>query len=91
MVALRQFCEGYALGIHHKTSYKIDIMKDQSQIPSLFFHGGTFVALCKRIHLVEHAIYCVMFKDDYLGYKFFYCMKNKFETLSCFKHLVAHV
>ncbi len=91
MVALTQFCEGCALGKHHKTFYKIDIMKEQSQIPSLFFHGGTFVTLCKRIHLVEHAIYCVMFKDDYLGYRLVYCIKNKFEALFCFKHLVAHV
>jgi hypothetical protein len=27
MVASRQFCEECALGKHHKTSYKIDIMK----------------------------------------------------------------
>jgi len=58
MVASTQFCEGCALGKHHKTSYKIDIMKEQSQIPGLFFHedicnfmqedslGGTCYILC---------------------------------------------
>jgi hypothetical protein len=35
---------------------------------------------------VEHAIYCVMFKDDCPGYRFVYCIKNKSETLFCFKH-----
>jgi hypothetical protein len=39
MVASTQFCEGCALGKHHKTSCKIDIMKERFQILGLFFHG----------------------------------------------------
>lgn len=35
------------------------------------------------------ASYYFLFKDDYLGYKFVYCIKNKFEALSCFKQLVV--
>jgi hypothetical protein len=46
MVAPTQFCEGCAHGKHHKASNKIDIMKEQSQIPGLVFHGN----ICSFMH-----------------------------------------
>jgi bifunctional pyridoxal-dependent enzyme with beta-cystathionase and maltose regulon repressor activities len=46
MVALTQFCEGCVIRKHHKASYKLDITKEQSQVPSLL-SMGTFVAYAK--------------------------------------------
>jgi hypothetical protein len=85
MVALTQFCEGCAIRKHHKASYKLDITKERYQVPDLF-SMGTFVAYAKGF--TWWSILLFLFKDDYLSYKFVYCIKNKFEALSCFKHLV---
>jgi hypothetical protein len=86
MVALTQFCEGCAIRKHHKVSYKLDITKEQSQVHGLF-SMGTFATYAKDS--LGGTCYYFLFKDDCLGYKFVYCIKNKFEALSCFKHLIV--
>jgi hypothetical protein len=86
MVALTQFCEGCAIRKHRKASYKLNITKERSQIIGLFLWGHLWPM---QKDSFGGACYYFLFKDDCLGYKFVYCIKNKFEVLSCFKHLVV--
>lgn len=83
------FCEGCAFGKQHKALYSIANKKERSLIPKAFFHGDIYGPMQEES--VGSVCYHLLFKDDYIGYKFVYCIKNKLETLSRFKTLIKTI
>lgn len=82
-------CEGCALGKSARRPFPKQRSSPRAEGPGLFFHADVCGPMSHDS--LGKARYFVLFKDDYSGYRFVYCIKQKSDVLGHFKALCTRV
>ena len=86
---IQSFCPGCAYGKHSCAPFPVNELRARSQLPGDLIHSD----LCGPMNtpLVGGALYFILFKDDYSGFRVIKCIKSKPDTLAAFQRFVAQI
>ena len=76
-----EFCKGCVLGKSHRHSFPSQPIRQPSLTPGYQIHAD----ICGPMaHLsLGGALYYILFKDDFSGYRYIFCIAEKTEALRC--------
>ena len=83
-IPLQHPYEGCCLSKQHKSSYKHNLSKLRSFIPSQLIHGDVSRRQIETLSL-KGSLYYILYKDDAMAFRFVHFAKKKSEALSFFK------
>ena len=77
-----EFCQGCVLGKSHRHSFVSQPIRTPSSTPGYLVYAD----ICGPMAHVSlgGALYYMLFKDDYSGYRYIFCIAEKSEALQCF-------
>lgn len=77
------FCQGCVLGKSHRHSFVSHPVRQPSTTPGYLVHAD----ICGPMAHVSlgGALYYLLFKDDFSGYRYIFCIAEKIDTLRCFQ------
>ena len=77
------FCQGCVLGKSHRHSFVSHPVRQPSTTPGYLVHAD----ICGPMAHVSlgGALYYLLFKDDFSGYRYIFCIAEKTDTLRCFQ------
>ena len=78
-------CEGCAVGKNARQHFPKIRSSPRAEKPGLFFHTDVCGPMSQAS--LGQARYFLLYKDDFSGYRFVYCIKHKSDVLDCFKKL----
>jgi transposase InsO family protein len=84
-----EFCQGCVLGKSHRHTFPSSPIRTPSTIPGYRIHAD----LCGPMAHVSlgGALYYLLFKDDYSGYRYIFCLAEKSDALRCFQEVYSDI
>ena len=84
-----EFCQGCVLGKNHRHAFPSSPIRTPSSTPGYRIHAD----LCGPMAHVSlgGALYYLLFKDDYSGYKYIFCLAEKSDALRCFQDVYSDI
>ena len=83
------FCQGCVLGKSHRHSFVTSPTRTPSSIPGYLVHADICGPMAHRS--LGGALYYLLFKDDYSGYRYIFCIAEKSEALRCFQTVCSDI
>jgi hypothetical protein len=78
-----KLCEGCALGKNHCQPHPTSAKASRYKKVGEFFHSNVCGPM--SVNSLGETKYYVFFIDNFSGYQFVFCIKNKTEVVECFK------
>lgn len=84
-----EFCRGCVLGKSHRHAFISQPIRTPSSIPGYQVHAD----ICGPMAHVSlgGALYYLLFKDDYSGFRYIFCIAEKSEALRCFQEVYGDI
>ena len=84
-----KLCQGCVLGKSHRHSFITHPVRTPSPTPGYLIHAD----LCGPMAHASlgGALYYLLFKDDYSGYRYIFCIAAKSEALQCFQDVYHEI
>ena len=84
-----EFCEGCVLGKSHRRTFPSSPIRTPASTPGYRIHAD----LCGPMAHVSlgGALYYLLFKDDYSGFRYIFCLAEKADALRCFQEVCSDI